>query len=381
MDTIFIVHTFISRDRKSLKGNEAFYTVKKTYKKGFIKRVICFGEDQDFIDKKIFKKPIPLNMFLGQAISKINKIHPGFPSRFINIKMFDTMASKYVVNADACHYYMGFNNCVKKANDLGMKKILQCTMIHPEYLIDVIKKEKKISGLGLDRKNHLMINEYKKTIKKTDYFISLSDFVRDTLLNKKIEEEKIINLPLAVDSELFHPGEKKDDVFRILFVGTISFFKGINYFLSALNSLKIKNYEVVLCGNIEPEFKKHINYYSKKIKLKTTGYVNPIEYYKKSSIFVFPSLIEGTSKVVFEAISCGLPTIMTNNGGKIVRDNKEGFVLSPREIKPLSDKIQYLYDNPSEVKRMGRNARKNAINYDWESFSDNFYKTYKKLSF
>jgi len=54
---------------------------------------------------------------------------------------------------------------------------------------------------------------------------------------------------------------------------------------------------------------------------------------------------------------------------EIIRDGKEGFVVPARDSWALAEKIRYFYDNPDEVKSMGREARRTAEKYTWERFA------------
>ena len=91
-----------------------------------------------------------------------------------------------------------------------------------------------------------------------------------------------------------------------------------------------------------------------------------------ADIFVMPSLCESFGKVILEAMASGLPVIATTNTGArdVVKDGKHGFIIPIRDSKAIKDKIQYFYDNPSEIKRMGKNARKVAENYTWDRYSE-----------
>ena len=44
-----------------------------------------------------------------------------------------------------------------------------------------------------------------------------------------------------------------------------------------------------------------------------------------ADVFVFPSLFEGSAVVTYEALACGLPSIVTPNAGSVVRDGVDGF--------------------------------------------------------
>ena len=47
----------------------------------------------------------------------------------------------------------------------------------------------------------------------------------------------------------------------------------------------------------------------------------------RADVFVFPSLFEGSAVVTYEAIACGLPSIVTPEAGSVVRDGVEGFLV------------------------------------------------------
>ncbi|MEN6584965.1 MAG: glycosyltransferase, partial [Sulfuricella sp.] len=93
------------------------------------------------------------------------------------------------------------------------------------------------------------------------------------------------------------------------------------------------------------------------------------ERYRQSDVFVFPSLVEGLGLVVLEAMASGLPVITTPNGpGDLVRDGIDGFVVPPRDVDALIDRLQYLRANPERRIEMGRNARQRALEFTWEVY-------------
>ena len=46
-----------------------------------------------------------------------------------------------------------------------------------------------------------------------------------------------------------------------------------------------------------------------------------------ADVFVFPSLFEGSAVVTYEALACGLPSVVTPSAGSVVRDGAEGFLV------------------------------------------------------
>ena len=46
--------------------------------------------------------------------------------------------------------------------------------------------------------------------------------------------------------------------------------------------------------------------------------------------FVVPSLFEGSAVVTYEALACGLPSVVTPGAGSVVRDEVEGLLVNAR---------------------------------------------------
>ncbi len=92
--------------------------------------------------------------------------------------------------------------------------------------------------------------------------------------------------------------------------------------------------------------------------------------------FIMPSVKkEGLSRAVIEAMSYGVPPIVTNVGGhpELVAHNETGLVIPPKNPAAIADAIIDLYGNPQKTKKLGENA-KNKIYKDF-NISKTIYKT------
>lgn len=81
------------------------------------------------------------------------------------------------------------------------------------------------------------------------------------------------------------------------------------------------------------------------------------KYYQSSDIFFITSKHEGTSRVVVEALSCGLPVVATPFAGAIenVSEGNTGFVSDDDDV--LVQQLARLTDDESERERMGERGR------------------------
>jgi len=84
-----------------------------------------------------------------------------------------------------------------------------------------------------------------------------------------------------------------------------------------------------------------------------------VELLNSFDIFILPSLNEGISNTILEAMSCGLPIIATRVGGnpELVHDNKNGLLVAPKSPSTLADAIERYVREPELIERHGKQSR------------------------
>jgi glycosyltransferase involved in cell wall biosynthesis len=164
------------------------------------------------------------------------------------------------------------------------------------------------------------------------------------------------------------PGEKRDSVFRVIVAGNYGRRKGFQYLLQARRELGLDNAELIVVGNPLDKMKSIVEQYRDERSIVFKAYTpNIVDAYQQSSLFVFPSLLEGSAKVTYEAMACGLPVVCTYESGSVVRDGKDGYIVPSRSVEALKEKIQYFYDHPDRLSEMGKSARSYMVdNYQWK---------------
>ena len=77
-----------------------------------------------------------------------------------------------------------------------------------------------------------------------------------------------------------------------------------------------------------------------------------------TDIFVLPSLWEGLSLALLEAMNAGKPVIATRVSGSLdaVIEGRNGFLVSPKDVNSLADKMVILLENDELCERMGKES-------------------------
>jgi glycosyltransferase involved in cell wall biosynthesis len=92
-------------------------------------------------------------------------------------------------------------------------------------------------------------------------------------------------------------------------------------------------------------------------------------YYAAADLYVGPSVYDGFPLPPFEAMSCGIPAIVSSQAGisEIILNGESGLVLAdPEDFASLAKMIHRLLDDPALCARMGANATRSVAQYTWD---------------
>lgn len=229
--------------------------------------------------------------------------------------------------------------------------------------------------------NDYVIDIFQKELQLSDYILCPSRFVINSAKANNIPEKSLIYLPYGVDAKIptINKMNKKKDKFRVLYVGRVTLMKGLHYLIEAFKRIKIKNIELIIVGKLSND-SKYLPSLSKNIKFFSWMPPDRLQmFYNSADIFIIPSLIEGSSRVGFEAMAAGLPTIATDRCGIPIKDGSNGLIIPACNTKAIEDSVVKLYENNQLRQTVGYNAKLTMSEYTWRRYYDGIKNVCGKL--
>ena len=221
----------------------------------------------------------------------------------------------------------------------------------------------------------------------TDAYISVSNVLSEKYVEKGIgKKENYYTVHSGMELETFYNVRGKDNYrkkqrelginskhFVIGNVARLETRKGHKFLLDALKKIieDRKGYHLKLLIIGEGQDRESLVSYVKKLDLQDkvifTGYRKNIEELMAlMDIFVLTSLREGLPRVLVQAAAVGIPSVAFNVDGvsEIIKDNYNGFLVRPRDVGQLTNRIIKYVDNKELIELHGKNGR-NFVNGKW----------------
>lgn len=216
-----------------------------------------------------------------------------------------------------------------------------------------------------------------------DYISIASTFVKNTFIDKGVNEKKLFVNPYGVEITDFYPTQLENtdnnQIYDLLFVGQWSKRKSADIIVEICKRRKLKLLHV---GSLlDVPFPSDSNFTD-------IGIVEEkelIEYYKKAKVFILPSREDGFGLVLIQAMICGLPIVCSQfTGGPDLRDflseDKSWIIsvdiVSEEEIEKAIDKALEKAKSQIGIRNYVGDDVKNIT---WEAYGNRYNEFLKKI--
>lgn len=207
-------------------------------------------------------------------------------------------------------------------------------------------------------------------------FVAISDSTRNDLLRRGIAPGRIDVVPCGIDTSFYSPDERvQPRPGRILYIGRIKRYKGIQYLLEALAILRERGVEagltVVGAGDYLPELVRLAGRMGLDREVEFTGYVGDerkLLELRSAWVAALPSEKEGWGLTVIEANACGTPVIASDSDGlrDSVRPGETGLLVPHGDPTALADAMQTILCDRGLRARLSAGGLAWARTFTWD---------------
>jgi glycosyltransferase involved in cell wall biosynthesis len=357
-------------------GNRVYYLSRELAKKGHEVHVIT--KEGEYVSDQV-------NAYHVQIPKHIFKIPP---VPLPQVSIFNLLA------------YKKFEEIKYKINP----DLIDVQHVHISPIVHMIKEKDKLAitcqgteiGLFNLSRNYLslvnLVNSRfeKDTFEKSKIIITASEFLKKELIcYYNLPSHKIVTIYNGIDIKEYEFSNTikiglKDKLGVsniILFVGGFSRRKGIHILLKALAEIKEKDWILIIVGGGDLKSREEFINLSKSLNIENKIVNLPFissrerELLKsilfEADIFVHPSLYEGFSLAILEAMAAGKAIIATRRGGTPEALNNAGILIRASS-EELKNALELLISDIELRKKYSKLAKERAKIFDWTQIAEKY---------
>lgn len=158
---------------------------------------------------------------------------------------------------------------------------------------------------------------------------------------------------------------------RVLFAGSMTQRKGLADLFAAVKLLGRSDVELVVMGSLVLPLEFYRRAGGAFRYEAPRAHEGVLELMSSCDVLALPSIVEGRALVQQEALSCGLPILVTPHAGgeDLVEPGRTGFLVPIRDPERIAEKIAWLADHRAELPEMRRCARAKAAEFTWAGYA------------
>jgi len=231
----------------------------------------------------------------------------------------------------------------------------------------------------------------RRIILRNTAFAAISAEIERQWLELGVPPGRLVRTASGVDADHFHPGPSRveGDLLprpRVVFTGRMHPQKNLPLLLEAWTGVARQTAaNLILIG--PGEDRESLGSLAVQLgiaeRVQFVGAVaDPADHLRAADVFALPSVAEGMSNSLLEAMATALPCVVSGIGGNtdLVADGQTGRLVAARDPQAWTSAILELLRNPAEARRLGDNARRRIEqNFSLRVVVDQYEELYRRL--
>ncbi len=278
---------------------------------------------------------------------------------------------------------------LKTAARLGIPTVLERPNAHTRFAYDIVRKECERLGVTLPRGhehayNAEVLRREEEEYRLADRLLCPSEFVARTFLDEGYPAAKLARHRYGFDETRYYPDtapRERNKGLTMISVGVCAVRKGLHYALEAwLRSPAHHDGTFLIAGDFVPEYAAKLAPMLSHPSIKVLGHRNDVpELMRKSDIMVLPSLEEGFSLAIAEAVGSGCVPLVSENCAEISKHMENGLVHRMGDVDALTRHITMLHEDRDLLERLRTVGLSRAPQYTWARAGEALLDAYRSV--
>lgn len=262
------------------------------------------------------------------------------------------------------------------AQDLGLRRIYDLPIAYWETARRLLHAQAERypqwePTLGGTRDSPEKLARKTRELNLAEVVVCPSAFVLDSIPEQMRLAKKCVVAPFG------SPPQRTDELqrssrkqLRFLFAGALTQRKGLADLFAAMKMVNSSQAELIVMGSPILPMQFYHSEYANFVYEPPRPHEAVLELMRSCDVLILPSIVEGRALVQQEALSCGLPLIVTRNAGgeDLIIEGETGFLVPAGAPEALAEKIAWFIENRDKLPRMNAAARAKAAELTWPAY-------------
>lgn len=262
-------------------------------------------------------------------------------------------------------------------------KFLERGSSHIRTQADLLAQEQSRTGIHQECPSSWMISREEREYLLADTIVVPSSFAYNTFLGRGISGKKVRKNLLGVQTGAFRPEPsvvesrcrriRSGQPLRVLYVGALSFRKGLWDLLAITRRLSGKNFQFRFLGPAGPEVQAYL---AELRRIAEIIHQQPQRdlpnWYAWGDLFVLPTIEDGYAMVLDQALAGALPILATTNcaGPDLIQEGRTGWVLPIRQPDAFVERLQWCQEHREDLAGMVQRIYDQHPARDWADVAE-----------
>jgi len=256
--------------------------------------------------------------------------------------------------------------------------ILHRLSTHIREQREILDQEEKRTGKYVEKPSSWIIDREEREYQKADVIRVTSPFALNGFLKQGLPTEKVKFIPLGVNRSSFEATKEQKEErlkrvrsgapLRVLGVGTFCLRKGAYDLEKVIHSTAKENLTFRFVGKVGRDALDISQALKDRVEFLPKVPQDRLHHeYAWGDLFLLPSLEDGFAVVVTQAMSCGLPIIVSENTGAnyFVKEGTNGWVVPIRSPEEMGKLLRELNQNREYLANIIENCQETIKPWTW----------------